>query len=105
MRKLGRGPAPKVLVENAVRWTDEFRVSGKPRPESRRYAHKDIRRSLGDMSCDKCFYCERLLKPREGGSDDEVEHRRGVHPHELAYDWKNLYLSCSGCNGAKKSRP
>lgn len=55
------------------------------------------------MSCDKCFYCECLLKPRDGGSDDEVEHRCGVRPHELAYDWKNLYLSCSGCNGAKKS--
>jgi hypothetical protein len=105
VRGLRRGVAPRVLVDNAERWTKDYRDSGSARPDSRRYAHKDVRRALEDMSAQKCLYCERALKPREGGSDAEVEHRRGVRPHELGYLWSNLCLSCKGCNSAKKARP
>ncbi len=105
MRRLQRSATPPVLTNNAEKWTEDFRASGKSRPESRRYAHEEIRRSLSSMSDSKCFYCERLLLPRIGGVSPEVEHRGGVVPHERAYDWANLYLACEGCNGAKKGRP
>lgn len=104
MRQLRRPAAPKVLQDNAARWTEEFNASGKPRPDSRRYAHKEVKRTLSGTSDNKCFYCERPLLPREGGASVEVDHRRGVLPHELAYDWDNLYLSCDGCNAAKNGR-
>ena len=105
MRQLRRGPAPRKLAENYDRWTQEYRDSGATRPDPKRYGHKDVRRALGDISEHKCFYCERVLNPRDAGSDAEVEHRRGVIPHELGYLWSNLYLSCKDCNSAKKGRP
>ncbi len=105
MRTVERPAKPNVLRDHADQWTDAFRASGKPRPDSRRYAHPEIKRVLNDSSHGKCFYCESLLLPREGGLCLEVDHRRGVKPPERAYDWDNLYLSCDRCNQAKKGRP
>ena len=104
MRTVERPAKPNVLRDHADEWTDAFRASGKPRPDSRRYAHPEIKRSLNDSSHGKCFYCESLLLPREGGLSSQVDHRRGVQPPERAYDWDNLYLSCDRCNQAKKGR-
>lgn len=105
MRTVERPALPEVLQERAKEWTEAFRSSGKPRPDSRRYGHPEIKRALGDASHGKCFYCESLLLPREGGLRSEVDHRCGVQPPERAYDWANLYLSCDRCNQAKKGRP
>lgn len=105
MRTVVRPAKPEVLRDHAEEWTEAFRVSGKPRPDSRRYAHPEIKRALNDASRGKCFYCESLLLPREGGLSPQVDHRRGVKPPERAYDWDNLYLSCDRCNQAKKGRP
>ncbi len=51
------------------------------------------------MSYHKCFYCEIKL-----AADSEVDHYIEVAEEpQLAFDWDNLYLSCSACNRKKLS--
>ena len=48
----------------------------------------------------KCYICE-----QKDFTDKEIEH---IIPHQddkkLKYDWYNLLLSCSHCNGIKRTR-
>ncbi|MEY4937574.1 MAG: hypothetical protein RIS64_3933 [Bacteroidota bacterium] len=70
MRALTRLPEPQILVARKKQWLDAFLVSGKPRPDSNKYAHESIRMDLNSMSSYKCFYCETKLK----GASKEVDH-------------------------------
>ena len=70
-------------------------ASGKGRPDSNKYAHKDIRRDLNSMSHYKCFYCETKLKD----APKEVDHHVEVSVDKnQAFEWTNLYLCCDHCN-------
>jgi uncharacterized protein (TIGR02646 family) len=93
--RLVRLPEPEVLAENAARWTEEFVASQKARPDSRRYAHKQVKAVLRAISAGKCFYCEWAVPETEV----EVDHATEVSTdRKLAFVWTNLYLSCRACN-------
>ncbi len=76
------------------------------------YAHDSVKEILIQDQYGKCCYCERVIH-----AEGDVEHFRpkgsvqqasGVAPQKtgyywLAYDWRNLYLSCSPCNRYKKN--
>jgi hypothetical protein len=101
MIHLERLSKPQKLVEKEKEWLDIFLKSGKERPESKQYAHENIKSTLSSISSNKCFYCESLLS--EG--DKQVEHHIEVSTRlpncdgrNLAFDWDNLYLSCKNCN-------
>ncbi|HEV2046323.1 MAG TPA: HNH endonuclease [Chthoniobacterales bacterium] len=50
-----------------------------------------------------CCYCESQVGPVRA---DEIEHRmpiNGGFPGS-AFDWDNLHLACSGCNGEKSNQ-
>lgn len=97
MRHIDRLPIPRILKEKGEEWTRKFLESGKDRPESRMYAHRDIVRRLEEMSSHKCFYCEAKLNGRY-----EVDHHVEVSvDRKRAYDWDNLYLCCASCNREK----
>ncbi len=78
----------------------------------RLYADDAVKAALEELFSDKCAYCETKVA---AGSDWDVEHFRpkgGVaeredHPgyYWLAYEWTNLYLSCTHCNQARRDRP
>ncbi len=95
MRYIDRLPKPAILLKKEKEWLSKFLNSDKKRPDSNKYAHKDIRQQLASMSYHKCFYCERKLKnePREVDHYIEVSEDRS-----LAFDWNNLYLACNNCN-------
>ncbi len=71
------------------------------------YTHAKVKRQLVIDQYGKCCYCERRI-----GDKGDVEHFRPkgavqqasgnplIKPgyYWLAYDWNNLYLSCSVCN-------
>lgn len=68
----------------------------------------DVKRSLFEMHCGKCCYCERK---RDEKREPDVEHFRpkaavdGVqHPGYwwLAYDWTNYFFACKKCNQQHK---
>jgi len=96
-----RSLEPECLAENGDRWLASFLDGSASRPNSRQYGHADIRDALHAMSFNKCFYCEQKL----GEHEAQVEHFVEVSERpELAFVWTNLYLSCSGCNQAKRKR-
>jgi hypothetical protein len=96
MRGLIRLPKPQILIDKEENWKSDFITSGKPRPDSSKYAHETIRIQLATMSFYKCFYCESKLKY----TPKEVDHHVEVSiEKELAFVWTNLYLCCDNCNG------
>lgn len=76
------------------------------------YGHDQVRAALEELFHDKCAYCETKIG---AGADWDVEHfrpkgkvaERDGHPgyYWLAYEWSNLYPSCSHCNQRRKDRP
>lgn len=72
------------------------------------YGHHTVKSKLKAAQNNKCCFCEKDLSDEYGA----IEHFRpkgGYHSirgtkikkpgyYWLAYDWKNLYFSCSGCN-------
>jgi uncharacterized protein (TIGR02646 family) len=73
------------------------------------YNHSTVKDALVLAQHQKCCFCERLV-----GHDGDVEHFRPKSAYTqnkklerpgyywLAYDWDNLYLSCSACNQRQK---
>lgn len=99
MRHIERLPVPAVLKEKQAEWQEKYdaKLAADPhvRPDSNKYAHKEIKDTLYAMSYGKCFYCETKLS----GGNKEVDHFVEVAiDHSKAYDWENLYLACSNCN-------
>lgn len=99
MRHIDRLPIPQVLSRKQMEWQEKFEqklaVNPRFRPDSSKYGHKEIRQQLKSCSFNKCFYCESKLS----GVPREIDHfiEVSIDP-SLAYEWTNLYLSCSNCN-------
>lgn len=100
MRQLRRLSCPEILTSKAEEWTRRYlekrAQNGKLRPDSRQYAHPEIRDTLAAMSHKKCFYCEHLMDEDELTVDHHVE--VSEEPGK-AFAWENLYLCCRGCQG------
>lgn len=99
MRHIKRLPKPAILKEKQLEWQEKYdaKLAADPhaRPDNSKYAHKEIKDALYAMSYGKCFYCETRLS----GGYKEVDHFIEVSIDQgKAYEWENLYLSCSNCN-------
>ena len=74
MRHIDRLPIPAILQEKQVEWQEKYdsklETDPKARPDSSKYAHKQIKDTLYAMSNGKCFYCETKLS----GVNKEVDH-------------------------------
>ena len=99
MIHIDRLPCPGILANTQEEWQQKYeeklKESPKARPDSSKYAHKDIRKQLWAMSHGKCFYCESPLVD----TPKEVDHFIEVAADSsMAYEWRNLYLACQNCN-------
>ena len=99
MRHIERLSEPAILKEKQAEWQEKYEaklaVDSHARPDNSKYAHKEIKDTLYAMSYGKCFYCESKLS----GGNKEVDHFVEVAiDHSKAYEWDNLYLSCTNCN-------
>ena len=95
---LQNGDEPQVLVENAERWTGEYKSWRKTRHgnEPRRYAHEEIRETLREETFGKCAYCESQIGHV---SYENVEHKKPKSKvPELVCTWTNLTVACPRCN-------
>ena len=95
MRHIDRLAEPGILTKKKAQWLSDFLDSGKNRPDSSKYGHKDILAALNNMSYNKCFYSEERLiaKPKN------VDHLMEVALDKTkAFEWSNLYLSSPECN-------
>lgn len=108
------------LIQPSSRWTaradsakrDALREGSNHQADDGIYANDDVRTALEKLFNDKCAYCE--WQPT-GGSDWNVEHFRPAgavferedHPgyYWLAYQWENLYFSCTHCNQRRMDKP
>ncbi|HRG41179.1 MAG TPA: hypothetical protein PLC27_07240 [Saprospiraceae bacterium] len=100
MIQIRRLEKPDILERKETEWLESFIKSGKSRPDSSKYAHKDIKDRLMQMSHNKCFYSEYKFSDYEG----EVDHYIEVNPNKgVAFDWDNLYLSLKQINNGKIS--
>jgi len=73
------------------------------------YGHPTVKQALIEAQHGKCCFCESKV-----GIDGDVEHFRPKGAYKqgkslyypgyywLAYEWENLYLSCTGCNQRQK---
>lgn len=107
MIRLHKGAKPEVLVQNAGQWTAELlaqlqRGENGTATRLHRYSHPEIKSALVTETHRKCAYCE--SKPLHVAHGD-VEHiqPKSIQP-ELAFEWSNLTLACSKCNGAKSNQ-
>lgn len=103
MIHLQKQPPPRVLIEHAEEWRDEYvraRASGTVTATVRfRYRHPDIKATLLRETSEKCAYCESKIPHSFPG---EIEHivPSSVRP-EFIVEWWNLTLVCSECNRRK----
>lgn len=109
-----RSEKPVILKKKAEAWTNAYLQALKahetnPSADTKkkksqaedRYKHKEIRKSLKLMfgdECAKCAYCESHVSHID---HEHIEHfkPKSAFP-ELCFDWDNLLLGCSVCNGA-----
>ena len=93
---------PAILTEKKETWLKAFlrkrKENPKQRPSSTQYAHPRVKDVLAAMSMNKCYYCERKLVESEQQVDHYIE---VAEKPELAFEWRNLYLSCDLCNRRK----
>jgi len=60
------------------------------------YGHAEVKQLLYEIQNEKCIYCETKFTHNSPG---DIEHFRPKSLYYwLAYDWKNLFLSCEECN-------
>jgi uncharacterized protein (TIGR02646 family) len=100
MIRITRAPEPAVLAKHKARWTMDLLAATTPEEKKRAlsmYKKAAIKAVLDSMFYSKCAYCESRLGVTDQG---HIEHYRpsSIYP-ELAFDWDNLLLSCSECNG------
>lgn len=104
MRSLVKGACPKVLTDNAVKWTqeivDKLAAGEKPTDTQRsRYNHPDVKSALRGEILSKCAYCESKITHVDHGDIEHVVPKSKVP--SLAFEWVNLTLACRICNQRK----
>jgi len=107
-----RIPIPPILAVNSDMWRNTYLAKRKiftanPSVATRKkmisagkkYNQRQVKEALRQMFSDKCAYCESHITHIDFG---EIEHFRpkSTFPH-LCFDWDNLLLGCSVCNGAQ----
>ena len=102
MVKMRARPAPpEGLLRRQAEWTERWRTkmtSGSTDWATQR-AKEVIKEGLHSFANFKCAYCEARLDWPAGV---HIEHFVAKNPsYELAFEWTNLFPSCSGCNATK----
>ncbi|MDP3495169.1 MAG: retron system putative HNH endonuclease, partial [Hyphomonadaceae bacterium] len=101
MRKLTKGGAPQVLIDNAAAWAADWVAANADDKKKliQRYRHPQVRAAVRQETNKKCAYCEIKM---EAGSFAHIEHiMPKSHFPERAFDWQNLTNGCPACNGNK----
>ncbi|RTL35126.1 MAG: hypothetical protein EKK48_29995 [Candidatus Melainabacteria bacterium] len=106
MIKIIKIQEPEILVRHKARWTEQV-VRATNNKAARRYVtsiftrHSEIKEAIVAEAFKKCVYCE--IKMR-GAHRGEIDHIVPLSVNrELAFEWTNLVLACTFCNGNKGS--
>jgi hypothetical protein len=100
MRRLTKGPAPQILVDNFATWTAEFLADKKNDDKKFKYRHPTIKASVLEETFEKCCYCESKVRAVAPG---HTEHKLPSSKFpELIFEWTNLTFVCEECNRRKR---
>lgn len=107
MIRLTKGPKPKILVENAEKWTTDYLncLNSGQKPSdaiAHRYNHPDIKSSLETETHKKCAYCESKFKHVDFGDIEHILPKKKTACPELYVEWSNLTIACEVCNRINK---
>lgn len=107
MIRINKSTKPKILEDNAKKWTDEYLAALKlsepiPNHIKHRYQHPDIKDALEDETHGKCAYCESKFKHVAFGDIEHILPKNINAKPELYVEWDNLTLACEVCNRVKK---
>lgn len=108
MRNVTRTRKPICLARYGAGWKKSFLKANKSHDKAKirrarlKYNHPQVRDALNTMYRNLCCYCE---NPVGAVRADEIEHREPVTVFpKKTFEWDNLHLACSGCNGAKSNK-
>lgn len=124
MRRVNRQdvPAPQVLSSERAQQAYDRLASqidpNDPSPDRRLPVNDDlihdpeVLTALGALFRGKCAYCELPVdedtldhfRPLRAASNLKERSSSYLHYYWLAYEWRNLYLSCRACNASKRNR-
>lgn len=97
-----RPPAPSILKRLSGQWLHKLEHAATPREKKqaqKKYRHPEIREALIRLFRGKCCYCEGKINHVDWG---HIEHFRPQSRFpEFTFEWSNLLLACSVCNGNK----
>jgi uncharacterized protein (TIGR02646 family) len=86
-------------------------AGGRPEFDRNVYGATDVKQALRTAQHDKCCFCEAKLGHTQFGDVEHFRPKASAHHADadpvvgyywLAYDWRNLYLSCEVCNRRHK---
>lgn len=92
---------PKAYISGAKKFTFDSSI----------YGHRTVRQALIQAQHGKCCFCERLIdtdgdvehfRPKAATKQSQAEPMQRPGYYWLAYEWRNLYLACTGCNQRQK---
>jgi uncharacterized protein (TIGR02646 family) len=101
MIRLNKLEPPRVLLDNAKAWLEEYRElkeSGRG-GEFQRHRHADIKAAILSETAEKCAFCESKMRHVAFGDVEHIFPKSG-RP-DLVVEWTNLTLACSVCNNHK----
>lgn len=112
MIQVKRTPVPPILKANTGIWTTSYLKARKKYENEgtsssrkkltsaeKKYNHTQVKDALRRMFFDKCAYCESHIT-HVGYAHIEHFRPKTSFPR-LCFDWDNLFLGCSVCNGAQ----
>ncbi len=82
--------------------------------DAKTYGHVSVKQALIDAQHGKCCFCESKIRhidygdvehfrPKAGYKQDADDELQRPGYYWLAYEWRNLYLSCAMCNQRHKA--
>ena len=107
MIKIKKSPKPKILIDHAETWTQEYTsclaAGKKPSDEvATRYNDPTIKKALEKETHGKCAYCESKIKHISYGDIEHILPKNKDARPDLYVEWNNLTLSCEQCNRSGK---
>jgi len=103
MIQIKRGTAPSKLSSNQKKWTNEFLNARTKKEQDHALVHyrdPTIKKALIKTFQGKCAYCESKVLHIDYGNIEHFRPKSWASFKHLAFDWDNLLLSCSVCNGS-----
>jgi 5-methylcytosine-specific restriction endonuclease McrA len=107
MVHLVKNVQPKILADNADKWTKEYLdcIARGVKPSktlATAYNKPEIKKALEEETHGKCAYCESKVKHISPGDIEHILPKNKNARPDLCFVWDNLTFACEDCNRSGK---